>query len=1131
MTTMSQTFDLKPARQDFFLKQLAVGSNAVCPLGTRLALILALLVPTLTARGQSQGGPADTSQPVSAWAGVDLSGIKLRNIGPALMSGRIADVAIDPRDENRWYVAAASGGVWKTINAGVTWTPIFDDQSSYSIGCVTVDPGNSNRIWVGTGENVGGRHIGFGDGVYRSDDGGATWRNMGLAASEHISKIIVHPGNSKVIWVAVQGPLWRSGGQRGLYKSTDEGESWRRVLGDELWTGVTDIAIDPRTPSRLYAATWQRHRTVAAYYGGGRGSGLFRSEDGGETWTPLKSGLPEEPLGKIGLAISPQQPDVLYAAIELRRRTGAVYRTSDRGNQWTHMSDAVSGGTGPHYYQELYASPHVFDRIYLADVRIQISNDGGRTFQRLPEKHKHSDNHAMAFRSSDPDYLLVGSDGGLYESFDHAAHWRFIDNLPLTQFYKIAVDDREPFYHVYGGTQDNSTEGGPIRTDNAHGIRNADWRVVLDWDGHQPATEPGNPDILYAERQEGFLSRVDLKTGEVVDIQPQPEPGESFERFNWDAPILVSPHQPKRLYFASQRVWRSDDRGDRWTAISGDLTRHQSRLLLPIMGTTQSWDGPWDISAMSNYNTITSLAESPVRAGLIYAGTDDGLIQVTENGGESWRAMEVGSLPGVPATAFVNDIRADLFHADTVYVALDNHKYGDFQPYLCKSTDRGQTWHSITGNLPPRHLVWRIVQDHVCPELMFLATEFGLFVTFDGGQAWNELTGGVPTISFRDLTIHRRENDLVAASFGRGIFVLDDLKALRALVHADGPAGAHLFPTRDAWWYFPRPVLGFEGGRGDQGASHFLAPNPEFGATLTYYLPESLHSSAEKRQAAESDSRQAGRQVRFPGWDQVTAEKDEAAPEIWLVIRDSAGQVVRRIPGATTQGFHRVSWDLRYPTPDAVELQDPPAPLWGGPPRGLMAAPGTFTAELYQVVQGEVTRLSQPQEFQVKPLRSGTLPAASPQDVAAFWREYEQAVRRHSAVLIALSRVLTKIERMQKLLQQTPETPGETDQRLKSLRAEARKLDHQLNGNRAKQEVGEKYDPVIADRLFAVSRGVDRSTYGPTPTHRRSLEIANEELGQVRQRLASLQQQLTSLGRELWEAGGPWLESEPLPDR
>ena len=1066
----------------------------------------------------------------SPWDDANFTGLKLRSIGPAFMSGRIADIAIHPQDENTWLVGVGSGGVWKTQNAGVTWKPIFDNESCYSIGCVTIDPNNPHIVWVGTGENVGGRHVSYGDGIYRSTDGGNTWENRGLKNSEHISKIIVHPENSDIIWVASQGPLWSKGGERGLFKSTDGGKSWKQVLGDKEWTGVTDVVIDPRNPDRLYAATWQRHRTVAAYMGGGPKSGLHRSIDGGETWEQLKKGLPKSNMGKIGLAISPQKPDILYAAIELDRRTGGVYRSTDRGANWEKRSSAVSGGTGPHYYQELYASPHQFDRIYLMDVRIQVSDNGGKNFRRLSEQHKHSDNHALAFRASDSDYLLVGSDGGIYESFDLGANWRFMDNLPLTQFYKLALDDAEPFYNVYGGTQDNSTEGGPSRTDNVHGIRNADWKVVLNWDGHQPATEPGNPNIMYGQRQEGTLSRIDLKTGEVVDIQPQADVGEPYERFNWDAPILVSPHSPKRIYFASQRLWRSDNRGDDWTALSADLTRNQNRFELPIMGKQQSWDNPWDVAAMSNYNTISSIAESPQQEDLIYIGTDDGLIQITENGGQSWRKIEVGTLPSVPKTAYVNDIKADLFDANTAYIALDNHKYGDYNPYLLKTTDKGKTWRSIKSNLPERTLVWRLVQDHIQKDLLFVGTEFGIYFSINGGSNWTKLKGGVPTISFRDLAIHRRENDLVGASFGRGFYILDDIAPLRELSDQQMQEEATLFSTRDAWWYFPRSVMGFFGKKGDQGAGYFVADNPPFGAVFTYYLKENLKTEKEMRQEKEKDLVKNGSNIPFPGWDVLEKENQQLSPKIWLTVKNSDGEVVRKLEGKTPKGFHRLAWNLRYPAPNAVRLKKALPPPGGGSPSGMMVAPGTYTVSLSKQVDGVVTELSKPQQFEVKPLHKGSLEGASPADVAAFWKKYDATTRMASAVQLDLSNSLNKLERMQQVALQAAVAPGALDQRLHELRSQLLDLNMQLNGSRARQQAGEKTAQAsIGSRLFAVSRGISRSTYGPTTNNKRDLKIASEQLIKAKEQLEKHKVAIAALAKDLMKAGAPWLEGEVLP--
>ncbi|WP_367388176.1 glycosyl hydrolase [Lewinella sp. LCG006] len=1042
----------------------------------------------------------------------DFSGLEWRSIGPALMSGRIADIAIHPQDQNVWYVAVGSGGVWKTENAGVTWASIFDGQGAYSIGCVTIDARDPNRVWVGTGENVGGRHMGYGDGIYLSTDGGQSWENKGLKTSEHISKIVVHPDNSNVLWVAAQGPLWSKGGERGIFKSTDGGTTWKRTLGDEEWTGATDLLIDPRNPQVLYAATWQRHRTVAAYMGGGPDSGIHRSTDGGETWEELTNGLPDGPMGKIGLAISPQQPDVLYAAIELNRRTGAVYRSTNRGASWEKRSEAVSGATGPHYYQELYASPHQFDRLYLMDVRVQVSDDGGSNFRQLQEEHKHSDNHALAFRADDPDYLLMGTDGGLYESFDLAKNWRFMANLPLTQFYKIAVDDTEPFYNIYGGTQDNSTQGGPSRTDKVQGIQNSDWSVVLNWDGHQPATEPGNPDIVYAERQEGTLSRIDMTTGEVIDIQPQPAPGENYERFNWDAPILVSPHDPARIYFASQRVWRSDNRGDNWEAISDDLTRNQERFELPIMGSTQSWDNSWDVLAMSNYNTITSLAESPVQEGLLYAGTDDGMLQVTEDGGQNWRKIEWANVKGVPATAFVNDVKADLFAAKTVYVVLDNHKYGDYNPYLLKSTDAGRTWTKLGTDLPERTLLWRIVQDHVNGQLLFLGTEFGVYFSVNGGQQWHALKGGLPTISFRDLAIQRRENDLVGASFGRGLFVLDDYTALRSVSETQLAQAATLFTPRDAWWYIPRSHLGFDEPKGDQGGGHFVAPNPDFGAVFTYYLKEGYTTAKETRQKAEKEADK----VTFPGWEAIEKEAMEAAPKVFLLVRNAAGAVIRQVDGPTAGGFHRVAWDLRHASPGAITGND-----FGMP--GRLAMPGKYTAELYQQVDGKVSSLSAPVTFTVKRLREGALPGATLAEVEAFWQDFEKTFADFTALAAQLEDAGSYGERLTKGLENTPAAANTLRETMATLSQEMHQLKKAIGGDPDKVQVGEKNNPVVFDRIFAVMRGVERSTYGPTAMHRMSLEAANAQIKEIGAALTQWKAAASKLGKDIQAAGGPWV--------
>ena len=1082
-----------------------------------------LLLPLLACAQEQQGDSAEDKGPLSSET---FKGFELRNIGPALMSGRIADIAIAPEDPATWYVAVGSGGVWKTDNAGTTWTPIFDDQTSYSIGDVTLDPSNANTVWVGTGENVGGRHVGFGDGVYRSKDGGETWENLGLKNSNHISKIIIHPDDPDTVFVAAQGPLWSSGGDRGLFKTTDGGATWNNVLSAGEWTGVTDVVMDPRDPDRLYAATWQHHRTVAAYVGGGPESGIHMSEDGGETWIELTNGLPEGNMGKIGLAISPLRPDVVYAAIELNRRTGGVWRSETRGASWKKMSDAVGGGTGPHYYTEVYASPHKFDRIYLVSNTSQVSEDGGKTWRDINNEYKHVDDHAIAFRPDNPDYILVGSDGGLYESYDNEKSWRFIDNLPVTQFYKVAVDDTEPFYMVYGGTQDNNSQGGPSRTDNRHGIRNSDWFITLFGDGHQSAVEPGNPDIMYAEWQEGNLVRHDRTTGEIVYIQPQPAPGEPVERYNWDAPILVSAHNPQRLYFASYRLWRSDNRGDSWTAISDDLTRNEDRMLLPVMGRQWSWDAGWDFLAMSQYNTITSIGESPLDENILYVGTDDGVIQTTNNGGETWTRINVGSLPGVPDTAFVNDIRADLFDANTVYVALDNHKYGDYTPYLLKSTNRGASWTSVAGDLPERHLVWRVVQDHVDRDLMFAATEFGLFFTVDGGGKWVELTGDAPTISFRDVTIQRREEDLVAASFGRGFFILDDYAPLRDVDETALEQEALLFPGRRARWYMERHPLAFTPG-GSQGHSYYRAPNPPFGAVFTYYLNEDLKSLEEIRQENEEGWDDDWRDTPFPGFDETEREILEVKPEVWLTVRDANGNVVRRIEGETKKGFHRVAWDLRFPPTEAVGTGPgyPNEDL-----QGFLAAPGTYTVSLSKIVRGETTELVSPQTFEVARLREGALQGAELESVVAFWERLASFQRSVTAANQATDQLGAKVDALKVALGRARAAPAELDNEWRAIRSELNAIVSALNGNQAMAVVGQDTPANISSRINKVMTGTAYSTYGPTQTHQQTLEYAETDFDNIRQRINTLAQTtIPNFEAALFEVGAPWTPGGTIP--
>jgi len=1056
-----------------------------------------------------------------------MSGLQWRGIGPALMSGRISDIAVDPTDRSTWYIGVGSGGVWKTSNRGTTLTPVFDGQGSYSIGAITIDPNNHNTVWVGTGENVGGRHVGYGDGVYRSRDGGASWDNMGLKDSEHIGMIVVDPRDSHVVYVASQGPLWSGGGDRGLFKTIDGGENWELILSGGEYTGVNEVHMDPRNPDVLYAAKHQRLRNVAALMNGGPESGIFKSSDGGRSWRELSTGLPEEDMEKIGLAISPIEPNVVYATIELGQRKGGFWRSTDGGETWEKRSDYLSGGTGPHYYQEIFASPHRFDHIYQMDATLHVSEDGGKTFLPQPHGHKHGDHHAMVFDPDDPEYLMFGTDGGVYESFDQGETYRFLANLPVTQFYKLAVDYDEPFYNVYGGTQDNNTQGGPSRTDHVNGIRNSDWFITVFADGHQPAVDPTNPDIVYSEWQRGNLVRHDRKTGEIVYIQPQPEAGENQDRFNWDSPILISPHNPATLYFAGNRVWRSDDRGDSWKPISGDLSHGVDRLKEPMMGRVWSFDAHWDLMAMSDFGTVTSLSESPLVEGLLYAGTDDGRIHVSEDSGSNWRTVE--RLPDMTDDFFVNDIKADLHDAATVYVVVDDHKSGDFSPYVLKSSNRGRSWVSIAEDLPERHLAWRLVQDHVNPKLLFLGTEFAVFFSIDGGGKWTKLSGGAPTIPFRDLVIQTRENDLVGATFGRGFWILDDYTPLRTVSEEQLQKAATLFPVKDVHWYIPRIPLGDfeENGKSSQGDAFFIAPNPPFGAVFTYYLKEDLKTSKERRREDEKKLEESGDNTPYPGWDAIRAEETEESPAIVLTVADDAGNIVRRIEGPVKAGFHRVAWDLRYP------LSSPWTPEGAGQEYirilGPLAAPGSYRVSIAKRENGQLTDLGMEQSFEVAPMRERGLQGASPDQVVAFSRRLDDLSRQVKGADAAVSSMLTEAGAIKQTLLRS-DAPDALRSQVRTLELELMDIQDRIKGNVVRTLHNDPGPVSISRRLEVARMGTFRSTYGPTPTHSRALEIATAEFDEVKSRLRLInEQELPELRRQLDEAGVPWTPGRGVP--
>jgi len=1052
-----------------------------------------------------------------------FAGLKFRAIGPALMSGRISDIAVHPEDESIWYVAVGSGGVWKTVNAGTTWTPVFDSQSSYSIGCVAIDPNCHDVVWVGTGENVSGRHVGFGDGIYKSLNGGKTWENMGLKKSEHISKILVDPRDSNTVYAAVEGPLWSKGGERGLYKTTDAGKTWILSLEISPDTGVTDIVFDSSDPDIIYAAAYHRRRSVAAFMAGGPESGIYKTSNAGDTWRRLEVGLPKGHMGRIGLAVSFQDSSLVYATIEASREERGFYRSSDKGESWEKRNSYISGGTGPHYYQEIYADPHRLDCIYQMDVWMRVTEDGGKTFRRVGETFKHSDNHALAFSLNDPDYLLSGCDGGMYETWDRGKAWKYVANLPVTQFYKMTLDNAEPFYNIHGGTQDNSSQLGPSRTMNVNGIRNSDWIITSGADGHACAIDPVDPNIIYCETQVGGLSRYDKSSGELVYIKPQPGEGEEPSRWNWDSPLIISPHSHTRIYFASQRLHRSDDRGNSWETVSSDLTRSIFRYEQPIMGKTWSIDDLWDHGAMSYFSTITSISESPLVEGLIYAGTDDGLIQVTEDGGQNWRKID--KIPEVPDYFYVNDIRACKHDENTVYAALDNHKTGDFKPYLIKSMDRGRTWTSIAGDLPHPNIVWAITQDHVKSDLLFIGGEFGIYFTPDGGKQWIKLSGGVPTISFRDIEVQEQKNDLVGASFGRGFYILDDYSPLRHIDPESLGKEALLFPINKTLMYIQSRPLSLRG-KAFLGDSFYLAPNPPFGAVFTYYLKDSLHTQVKMRRAEEKKAEKEGKQIKFPGWDQLRIEDREDKPTVILTIHDEDGQIVRKMTGPASKGLHRIAWDLRYPDLSPTRLDSGSMNPWEWSRSGPLVVPGTFTASLSKRVDGVLISLGETQTFEVESLGLASLPEKDKTALLAFQKKVGEIQRAMMGAGAAASEVVDHLQFIKRALLDTADAKPELYELSVALENRLKDIQMKLYGDRIKSRRDEPTSPSLMWRLNAQLS----STSPITETNKQNYEIAADSFESILEELKQvIEVDLKKLEKKMEAAGAPWTPGRGIP--
>jgi photosystem II stability/assembly factor-like uncharacterized protein len=1046
-----------------------------------------------------------------------FSGLKFRLIGPAVASGRAIAFAVNPKNKAEYYVGVASGGVWKTVNDGTTWTPVFDGEGSYSIGWVALDPNDPSVAWVGTGESNSQRSVAYGDGIYRSDDGGKNWQNLGLKKSEHIGRVVIDPRDSKTVYVAAEGPLWGSGGDRGLYKSTDGGKNWKAVLTISENTGVVDVALDPSNPDVVYAAAYQRRRHVFTLIDGGPESGIYKSTDAGATWNKLKNGLPAVDLGRIGLAVSPADPNVIYATVEAADDKGGIFRSDDKGANWERRNEFDQGAM---YYGQVVADPKNVDRIFVMNVFLRESRDGGKTLHKIEETNHHVDNHALWIDPENTRHWLLGSDGGVAETYDDSKNWQFKANLPTVQFYDVAVDNARPFYNVCGGTQDNFSWCGPSRTHNMNGIMNSDWYVTTGGDGFRSAVDPVDSNTVYAESQYGVLVRYDKTTGQELTLQPVESKGEPPLRWNWDSPIIISPHSHTRLYFAANKLFRSDDRGDTWKAISGDLSRQLDRNKLPVMGKVWGADAVAKNASTSFYGNVTALTESPKAEGLIYAGTDDGLIQVTSDGGQNWTKYE--KFPGVPDMTYVSRLAASQHDANTIYAAFDHHKDEDFKPYLLKSVDRGKTWNSIAGDLPENGPVLAFAEDPVNANLLFAGTEFGAYFSLNGGQHWVRLKGGLPTIAVRDIVIQSRESDLVIATFGRGFYVLDDITPLRLIKPESLDQQAALFPVKDSLLYIERHPLGAPK-KASQGDALYTADNPPYGAVFTAYVKEKLKTKKEKRQEAEKEAAKKNQPVAYPTNDELRAEAEEGKPELYFVVYDESGAAIRRVNGGVDGGFQRAAWDLRYSAPSLREGGEEGEQF---PPTGEMGPlvmPGNYSVRMFQKVNGVVTELGGPQSFKVAAEGASSLNATDRAAQEEFQRKVTRLYRALSGAIHTAEDVQSRMKDIRKALQEAPAAEKQLGEVADSIEQRNRDILRALNGDEALKKRNEQVPTSINDRVDNIMEGERFSLARPTQTHVDSYNVAAAEFAEQLGKLHTLVEvDLAKLEKDMEAAGAPW---------
>ena len=1024
------------------------------------------------------------------------SGLKFRNISPGFISGRISDFAINPNNSKEYFVGVAAGGIWKTTDNGITFKPVFDHYGSYSIGCLAIDPKNTNVIWAGTGENNHQRSVSYGDGVYKSIDGGKSWKNMGLKKSMQIGKILIHPDNSNTVFVAAEGSVWGSGGNRGLYKTKDGGKTWQRILFVSENTGINNVLIDPNHHNILYATAEQRRRRTQTRIGGGPESAVYKSEDGGKTWRKLTKGIPSVDKAGMAMAISPVNSDVLYLMIEAAMGKSGFFKSTDRGESWKKMSDYHTSGQ---YYSEIYPSPFDVNTVYSVEARSKYTTDGGKTWKTLGQSQKHVDDHAFWLDPKDKNHYIIGGDGGIYETFNHGKTYQHKENLSITQYYRVSVDNAYPFYWIYGGTQDNNSMGVLSNSLYSDGISRCEWDITIGGDGFWQAVDPENHNIVYSEYQFGNIFRYDKQNGEKISIKPREKEGEQLYKWNWNTPFIISKHNPKTLYIVANKVFKSVDRGNNWQEISDDITRKIDRNTWKVMGRYWGIDAVSKDVSTSLYGTGVALAESPLKQGLIFVGTDDGALSITEDDGKNWR--QITKFPNVPEFTYISDIEASNFDKNTVFITLENRKHNDFKPYILVSHNLGKTWEHIEGNLPAKNLpVHTFKQDYKNKNLLFVGTEFGLYFSPDYGKQWLKLNSGIPTISIRDITIQKRENDLVLASFGRGFFVLDDYSPLRKISKEITQKTFYMFPTKDALLYIQRR-------RGGYGFGHTQKndKNRNYGTVFTYFVKDVPKTLKQIRREKEKKLIKEKAKIPYPSLEEQRKENEEIKPYLILTIKDKNGNFVRKITKNITKGINRMAWDLRYPAVDPIEI-DKFNPL-KNPSDGRLVLPGEYFVDVDKYVRGKITSLIKSHPFKVKLLKNSTLPPADSNELNTFLSQSADAYRKALSVKTHLDNLIKEVISMKYVVLNSPKTDLNLYKNLEKTEAKLKDIEWLFHRKKAKASEEERTpQPVpLNDRIYFLAYSHFNSTAPVTGAEKDAMRIINKKIPKLQARIKQIE--------------------------